>query len=261
MNSSVPAAHIPARAHAPIVTLLGLLIASSWAWLLYQDWAMRHMDVVEMAMPSAAAWNSVDLLLVFGMWTIMMAAMMLPSALPMIFAFAAVTRRRGENPNALPRTGLFVFAYLLVWTAFSAAATLAQWMLHSAALISPMMVASSPLLGAALLIAAGIYQLTPFKRVCLARCQSPLDFLLTEWRDGNTGAFVMGARHGAWCTGCCWLLMTVLFVVGVMNLWWVAAITLFVLLEKLIVRAQWLRYASGALLIAWGAWLAFAAPA
>jgi len=261
VNSSIPAAHIPAREHAPIVTLLGLLIASSWAWLLYQDWAMRHMDVVDMAMPGTAAWNSVDLLLVFGMWAIMMAAMMLPSTLPMILAFAVVTRRRSEHSNALARTGLFMFAYLLVWTGFSAAATLAQWRLHSAALISPMMVATSPLLGAALLIAAGIYQLTPFKHACLARCQSPLDFLLIEWRDGNTGALMMGVRHGAWCTGCCWLLMMVLFVVGVMNIWWVAAITLFILLEKLIVRAEWLRYASGALLMAWGAWLAFAALA
>ena len=260
MNSSRPA-DIPARERAPILFLSALLLASSWAWLLYQDWAMRHMDIVDMAMPGAAAWNSVDLLLVFFMWAIMMAAMMLPSALPMILAFAAITRRRRGRPNALARTALFVFAYLLVWTGFSAVATLAQWWLHGAALISPMMVATSPLLGAVLLTAAGIYQLTAFKHACLVRCQSPLDFLLTEWRDGNTGALIMGVRHGAWCTGCCWLLMTVLFVVGVMNLWWVATITLFVLIEKLITRAVWLRYASGALLIAWGAWLARAALA
>jgi predicted metal-binding membrane protein len=261
VNSANSAAQFPARERAPVPALLALLIVAGWAWLLYQDWAMHHMDVVDMAMPGTATWNGTDLLLVFVMWAIMMAAMMLPTALPMILAFAAVTRRRSEHANALARTGLFVFAYLLVWTGFSAAATLAQWGLHSAALISPMMIATSPLLGAVLLIATGIYQLTPFKRACLAHCQSPLDFLLTEWRDGGDGALMMGVKHGAWCTGCCWLLMTVLFVVGVMNLWWIAAITLFVLLEKLLARAEWLRYASSALLIAWGTWLALAAPA
>jgi predicted metal-binding membrane protein len=126
----------------------------------------------------------------------------------------------------------FGAGYLLVWTLFSAGAALTQWGLHSLAMLSPAMTTSSARLGGAILIAAGVYQLTPFKRACLLHCRSPLGFLMGHWRDGTAGAIRMGIAHGTYCLGCCWALMCVLFVVGVMNLLWVAAISAFVLLEK-----------------------------
>ena len=128
---------------------------------------------------------------------------------------------------------MFGLGYVTVWVGFSACAALAQWGLHQRALLSPAMAASSPYLAGAILIAAGAYQLTPWKGACLTHCRSPLGFLMTNWRDGRLGALQMGVRHGAYCLGCCWALMCVLFVVGVMSLLWVAALTGFVLLEKI----------------------------
>ena len=152
--------------------------------------------------------------------------------------------------------GLFLFGYLLVWTGFSMAATLIQWGMHSAMLISPAMVGTSRLLGGAVLVAAGAYQLTPAKHACLSHCRSPLGFLLNEWRDGAWGALAMGLRHGLYCTGCCWLLMAVLFVVGVMNLLWIALLAAFVLLEKAVPQGRWISHGTGLALIACGAWMA-----
>jgi predicted metal-binding membrane protein len=162
------------------------------------------------------------------MWTVMMIGMMGPSAAPVLLLFAAGRRGQTRTLSVL----LFAFGYLAVWTGFSAVAAFAQWMLQRAAWLSPSMSAASPYLGAAILIAAGIYQLTPFKAACLTHCRSPLGFLMTNWRDGSLGAFVMGGRHGGYCLGCCWALMGVLFAVGVMNLAWVGVLTAFVLVEK-----------------------------
>src|SRR6266481_1019082 len=188
-------------AGAAAIALLG------WAYLFYQGWAMRHMDIVAMAMPSPSAWGPMDLLLVFAMWAVMMVAMMVPSATPMLLAFATITRSRSAQGRAFVPLWVFLAGYLVLWTAFSLAATLAQWGLHSLALISPMTVGTSPWLGSLLLIAAGIYQWTPLKQACLRHCQTPLQFLLTCWQDGTAGAFLMGLRHGTYCLGCCWLLM------------------------------------------------------
>jgi predicted metal-binding membrane protein len=148
-----------------------------------------------------------------------------------ILLFAAVHRRRDARrvPQAVL---LFGSGYLAIWAGFSACAALAQWALHEAAMLSPAMKTSSPYLGGAVLLGAGIYQLTPFKGACLAHCRSPLGFMMTKWREGPLGAFRMGLQHGAYCVGCCWALMCVLFVVGVMNLAWVGALAVFVLLEK-----------------------------
>ena len=137
----------------------------------------------------------------------------------------------------------------------------AQWGLHSLALISPMMVGTSPLLGSLLLIAAGVYQWTPLKQACLTHCRSPLQFLLTCWQDGSAGAFLMGLRHGAYCLGCCWLLMAVLFAVGVMNLAWIAALSVFVLVEKIIPRGFWVAKVAGLFLMGLGGWMAFSGGA
>jgi predicted metal-binding membrane protein len=169
----------------------------------------------------------------FLMWAEMMIAMMLPSAAPMVLTFTLVNRRRQAQELPYVSTVVFVLGYLAVWTGFSAIAAVAQWALHSAALLSPLMTSRSSLLAGALLVAAGLFQCTPLKHACLKHCRSPLSFLLNDWREGPAGALIMGLRHGFYCTGCCGLLMGLLFVAGVMNLWWVGLITLFVLIEKI----------------------------
>jgi predicted metal-binding membrane protein len=171
---------------------------------------------------------------------------------------AAAGTRRVES--AFPY-GVFLAGYVASWTGFSIAATLAQWELHRLAVISPMMVGTSPLLGGLILFVAGIYQWTPFKYACLRHCRAPLQFLLTCWRDGAVGAFFMGLLHGAYCLGCCWLLMTILFAVGVMNLVWIAALSVFVLLEKIIPRGFWVAKAAGLVLMGWGGWMALSGGA
>ena len=237
-------------AGAAAIALIG------WAYLFYEGWAMQHMDLVAMAMPSTGAWSLMDLLLVFAMWAVMMVAMMVPSATPMLLTFSTITRSRRAKGKAFVPVWVFLGGYLVLWTAFSLAATLAQWGLHSQALISPMMVSTSPLLGSVILIAAGIYQWTPFKQACLRHCRTPLQFLLTCWQDGTAGAFLMGLRHGAYCLGCCWLLMAVLFAVGVMNLAWIAGLSVFVLLEKIIPRGLWVAKVAGLVLMGFGGWMA-----
>jgi predicted metal-binding membrane protein len=149
-------------------------------------------------------------------------------------------------------TAVFLAGYLTVWTAYSAAATLLQGALLEAALVSPMMVSTSPALGGGLLLAAGAFQWTPLKRACLNHCRSPLSVIMTQWREGTKGAFVMGLRHGSYCAGCCWILMALLFVAGVMNLLWVAAIAVFVLVEKAAPQGVWIGRAAGAAMFAAG---------
>ena len=177
-------------------------------------------------------WTAADVWLTFAMWAVMMIGMMTGTAAPVLLLFAGARAGRGERGVPLAVL-LFGLGYLTVWVGFSAGAALAQWRLHEAAMLSPAMAASSPRLAGAILIAAGAYQLTPFKGACLTQCRSPLGFLLGNWRHGTTGALRMGIRHGAHCLGCCWALMCVLFVVGVMNLAWVAALSAFVLVEKI----------------------------
>jgi predicted metal-binding membrane protein len=177
--------------------------------------------------------------------------MMLPSAAPLILLILGVYRRRDDRHTRL-NSVLFVSAYLLAWTLFSLAAASGQIALHRAALLSAAMVAKSGMLTAAILILAGVYQLLPMKNACLAHCRSPLSFLTEHWREGPAGALRMGLLHGLFCVGCCWALMALLFVAGVMNLLWVAAIAVFVLLEKLWRQGLLVGRIAGVLLIAWG---------
>jgi predicted metal-binding membrane protein len=165
------------------------------------------------------------------MWAVMMVGMMTASAIPAVIVMAKSRAARGERGVSLI-TLTFAAGYLLVWVGFSAGAAVAQWVLHEQALLSPMMVASSRWLGGGVLIAAGIYQWTTFKQSCLLHCRSPFDFLITRWRSGWSGALEMGVHHGAYCVGCCWALMAILFTVGVMNLFWVAVLAGLVLVEK-----------------------------
>jgi predicted metal-binding membrane protein len=225
-----------------------------WLYIVRLGREMAAMADMGMAMPQMTPWALADFLLTFLMWAVMMVAMMVPSASPMILIFATINRKRLSAETPLIRTGLFLLGYLLVWAGFSVLATLGQWGLHAAALLTPAM-AVTPWLGGILLVAAGIYQFTPIKDVCLSRCQSPFGFILTQWREGAAGALVMGVRHGAFCVGCCWVLMALLFVAGVMNLLWVAAIAAFVLLEKIAPLGKVVSRLAGALLILWGTWL------
>jgi predicted metal-binding membrane protein len=186
------------------------------------------------AMTGMQPWTATEFGLRLAMWAVMMVAMMVPTAAPMTLMYAAVARKAAAQHNPLAPTFVFVAGYIAMWTIFSFVATIAQYALDRAALLSPMMVSRSAIFGAVLLIAAGIYQLTPLKNACLRNCRAPAHFLSSHWRTGNLGAFRMGLRLGAYCVGCCWILMGLLFVGGVMNLLWIAAIAIFVLLEKTI---------------------------
>lgn len=242
--------------------LLGVALIA-WAYILYLAASMQSMRAdmpastspemdMQMMMPNTLAWSTADFVFTFLMWAVMMIAMMIPSAAPMVLLFAQAFRQRHVHQNPFQATSAFLGSYLLVWTAFSLVATMVQLGLHSAVLLSPTMVSTSPFLGGFLLVAAGIYQFTPLKNACLSRCRTPLGFLLNEWREGVRGAFVMGARHGSYCVGCCWLLMALLFVAGVMNLLWVAAVALYILMEKTFPAGQWLSRGLGVLIIGWG---------
>ncbi|MCG6951188.1 MAG: DUF2182 domain-containing protein [Betaproteobacteria bacterium] len=233
---------------------LAVLTLLAWGYTIYLGQAM-DMSGGDMAMPQMQAWSPGMFVFMFVMWAVMMVAMMLPSAAPMILTFAAVQRRRQAQGGAFVPTGVFIAGYLIVWSAFSLIATSAQYGLERAALVSPMMGKAAPWLGAVLLIAAGLFQFAPLKNVCLDKCRTPLGFIMTEWRDGTRGALIMGLRHGAFCAGCCWALMALLFVGGVMNLLWVAFLALFVLIEKVVPAGGWLGRAGGVLLIAWGVWI------
>jgi predicted metal-binding membrane protein len=228
----------------------------AWAYLVYLATTTQMANMgMDISMPSMQAWGVTDTSLTFVMWVVMMVAMMTPSAVPVILMYQTVRRRQHQETNLVSATWLFLLGYLLTWAGFSAAATLAQWGLHTTALLTPMMASASPLLGGGLLVAAGVYQFTPLKNACLSRCRTPMGFLLAEWRDGKLGPLVMGMRHGVYCVGCCWLLMELLFVGGVMNLVWVALIAAYVLVEKVTPSLRWLSRLSGIAAIAWGLWL------
>lgn len=237
---------------------IAVVLALSWAYVAAMDWGMVNMDVSEdwLLMPNMMDWSRMDLVLVFVMWAIMMVAMMLPSAAPMLMLFSKISYGRTSAGHALIATAALTAGYLAVWTVFSLVVTLIQWRLLEARLVSPMMTSASPAFSAVLLVTAGAYQFTSLKNACLSRCRSPWNTLLNHWHDGPAGAFVMGLRQGGYCVGCCWLLMALLFVFGVMNLLWIAALSFFVLLEKLLREPRWFAQGTGAMLLAWGALVA-----
>ena len=243
------------RDRALVLGGLAGLCVLAWLYLFYLGWMMGRMPTA-MAEPQLQGWTLAEAVLCFVMWAVMMVGMMVPSAAPMVMVFARTCRQRSRQGEPYVPTGLFVFGYLLVWTLFSLLATTAQWGLHVTAQLSPAMLKStSPLLGSAILVAAGVFQWTDLKQRCLRHCRSPLNFLLNEWRDGRQGAVIMGLRHGIFCLGCCWALMGLLFVTGVMNLLWVALISIFVLAEKVLPFARWVSGIAGGLLVGWGIWL------
>jgi predicted metal-binding membrane protein len=234
-----------------------LVTALAWTYLAYLDRqmsaAMAHDRMVAaMGMTMDMPWQAIDVQFTFAMWAVMMVGMMTASAAPVLLLFAAIHRGLAER-RAPGVVFAFGAGYLLVWIVFSAGAALAQWALHHAAMLSPAMATSSAQLGGTILIAAGAYQLTPVKSACLTHCRSPLGFLMAHWRAGTAGALRMGIAHGTYCLGCCWALMCLLFVVGVMNLVWVAAIAIFVLVEKTGPAGVFVARAAGVAMIAAGA--------
>lgn len=230
--------------------VLSTVVLLGWGYLAAMAWGMEHMEVSGrwLLMPRMVDWHAGDLALVFVMWAIMMAAMMLPSVMP-VFAVLRRIDRSTDTAYAWQRSTSFALGYLAVWSGFAAVATVLQWGLLEVRLVTPMMDSASVYLSAALLILAGLYQFSPLKHACLQRCRSPLSFLLNH---GDEGGFRLGLRMGIYCTGCCAMLMLLLFVLGVMNLWWILALTVLVILEKWLVGWAWFARTVGMGLLVWG---------
>ncbi|MGI9259678.1 MAG: DUF2182 domain-containing protein [Gammaproteobacteria bacterium] len=253
-----------------VIAALVLVTAISWVYLLAgAGMGMSALEMTRMSQQGAAGgmsesmdtmsmlspvvWTPEYAVLMFFMWWIMMVAMMLPSAAPMILLFATINRKQRESGHPHVATGVFAIGYLAVWAGFSTIAVTLQWMFQRADILSPMLVGNNAIFGGILLFAAGLYQLTPVKRACLRHCRSPIAYLSTQWRRGIRGALRMGAVHGTFCVGCCWFLMGLLFFGGVMNLYWIIGLAVFVLFEKTVPLGHWLEYASGIALVVWGA--------
>jgi predicted metal-binding membrane protein len=236
-----------------------LLVAGAcWAWIV----PMARDMYGDMTGPSAwtmtSSWSGAHLALLFAMWAAMMIGMMLPSAAPTLLVYGMVARRGDGAGDAPLRVHLFAGGYLVVWTAFSAVAALAQRAFTATDVLTPMMEARAPFASGAMLVAAGAYQLTPLKRACLSACQSPAAFLVKHWRAGRAGAFRIGLLHGWYCLGCCWALMLLLFAGGVMNLAVIAGLTTFLLLEKLMPPTFQGGRFSGVVLVAAGVYVTLA---
>ncbi len=256
------------RDRAVVIAALAVITVLAWAdlvWLADDMW-MGGMDMTGfrmipagqgLMMPEKAAWQAIEFAYLFAMWVVMMIGMMTPSVAPMILIYARVGRQAAAAGQPFATSAWFASGYLLAWTAFSLAATLAQWALDRAALLSPMMVSTSNVLGGILLIAAGLYQWTSVKDACLSYCQAPLTFIMRHggFRREAGAALLLGFRHGFYCIGCCWALMVLLFVGGVMNLLWIAALAILVLLEKALPFGRIVARLAGIAFIVGGAWL------
>ena len=237
------------RARATVVVGLVAFTAASWVYLAFVASAMGNMSSV-LAMPMTPAWSPTETALMALMWAVMMAAMMLPSAVPMVITYDSLDR--GSSGGRTGSTPLFVSGYIVMWALFAVSATALQWALHTVALVNGMGVVTQGWFAGVLLIGAGIVQFTPGKLSSLGACRTPMGFLMTSWREGSGGAFRMGLHHGRLCLGCCWSLMLLLFVLGVMNLAWVAVLAIFVLLEKVAPRGVAISRIGGAVLMLGG---------
>jgi predicted metal-binding membrane protein len=249
------------RDRAVVIAILVGVITLAWIYILLgAGTGMTAIDMVrgsEMpTMPDVmvpVAWTLGYAGLMFVMWWAMMAAMMLPSAAPVLLLFAQVNRHKRVGDRPYVPTAIFAGGYLVAWGGFSALAVGLQWELQRAGLLSAMMATTSYWLGGAILLAAGVWQLSPIKRICLRHCRSPMGFLVQSWRPGRLGAFRMGLEHGSYCLGCCWFLMWLLFFGGIMNLFWIAGLAVFILMEKTIPMGSWLGRIVGFGVAAWGA--------
>ncbi|HET7826569.1 MAG TPA: DUF2182 domain-containing protein [Anaeromyxobacter sp.] len=244
-----------------LVGALAIVVALSWAYL---AWMAGDMAVASgavpahcAAMPGMASSSAAYWAWLLVMWTVMAVAMMLPTTLPLVLLFGRFWDARHPSSGAGAATAQLVLGYLGAWFAFGAAAAVLEYGLEHAGVLTPVMgKLRSAAAGGAVLVGAGLFQLTPLKTACLARCRSPLMFLMTRWRAGRYGSFTMGIDHGLFCLGCCWALMLVMFVAGVMNLLWMASLTVLMTLEKIVPRGELLARATGVALAGAGAWLA-----
>jgi len=240
---------------AVVLGALATVTATAWAYLLLG--AGIEMETMDMGngkmMAMLPTWSAGYAALISVMWWVMMVAMMLPTAAPTVLLVTALAWDRNVNSNLVPAVALlFASGYLLVWCGFSLAATLLQWHLDTAGLLSERMAFGDAILASTVLIAAGVYQWTPLKDTCLRHCRSPTEFLVRHWQPGSLGAVGTGVRHGLFCLGCCWMLMALLFVGGLMSVTWIGAIALFVLLEKIMPWGAWMSRLSGVLLVVCG---------
>lgn len=252
------------RDRAIVSASLAALAALAWAYLLWlstkmgmaAEPAIPGMNMPGMLAPDYRPWTVGQAVFTFWMWAVMMIGMMTPSATPMVLLYAAVGRQATAQGKLFAATSWFLSGYLLVWIGFAVFAAAAQCALTQAALLDPAMASSSRFFGGIIMIAAGIYEWTPVKDACLAQCQSPLMFIQRNggFRRDPSGAVILGCRHGAYCVGCCWMLMSLLFVGGVMNVFWIAAISALVLVQKVLPAGRLLPRAAGLVLIALGAW-------
>jgi predicted metal-binding membrane protein len=265
------------RDRAVVLVALGVLAALAWAYVLWLAASMDRnpaamtdmsgmgmpgmnmsgMNMAETAGPDLQSWNLAEFGFMFGMWTVMMVGMMVPSASPMVLIYARVARQARARGKPFAATAWFAGGYLFAWTAFALVATTVQWALERALLLTPMMASASNVFGGALLVAAGLYQWTPLKYACLSQCQSPLIFIQRHggFRREPRASFRLGAEHGLYCIGCCWALMALLFVGGVMNVLWIAGIAILVLIEKIIPAGRWISWITGTALMGAGAWV------
>lgn len=261
------------RDYLVVTAALGIIVVLAWAYMLWlaNDMDMGGMDMTGFRMipagmgimlPATEPWRAVEFTCVFAMWVVMMVGMMGPSAAPMILMYARVGRSGKAEDRPFAATGWFAAGYVLAWTGFSLAATVVQWVIERAALLDSRMASASNVFGAIVLIAAGIYQLAPLKDVCLTQCQTPFQFLMRYggFRGDVRGCLLLGLRHGSYCVGCCWALMALLFVGGVMNVLWIAFLALVVLLEKLAPFGRWMARAVGIACVTAGVWMLIFSP-
>jgi predicted metal-binding membrane protein len=232
------------------------VIALSWLYLARMNMPRNGGGIICMATPGMAGAPLEQFTAAFLIWTVMMVAMMLPTAVPAIDVFGSFARKRMSAIGSTPATSLFVLGYVAVWTVYSVFAAAGQVALSRASLLAPALQSTSVVLSVALLLLAGTFQFTSFKDACLTQCRSPFPFFLAKWRDGDLAAFVLGMQHGSYCVGCCWALMGLMFVFGAMNLLWMGALSLFMLGEKIAPASWHLNRSAGVVLILWGIFLA-----
>lgn len=264
------------RDRAIVLSAIAVIAGVAWAYVV---WLAANMNMemrpiassatdmrIDMGMggmlaPAFRPWTKADFAFMFVMWSTMMAGMMLPSVTPMVLLYANAGRKTADHGSPLAATGWFVVGYLVVWVGFSIAATVAQWQLSRLALLTQTMASADDLFGGTVLVAAGLYQFSPLKYACLAHCQSPLGFLISRggFSASRWGSLKLGLDHGIVCVGCCWALMALLFVGGIMNLLWIAGLAIFVLIEKLVPSGRLASRVAGAAMTAAGLLLLYRA--
>jgi len=245
-----------------VIVGLALILVSglSWVYILFgagmgmDAFEMTRLSRMSMGMMNPPVWTSAYVVLMFFMWWIMMIAMMLPSATPVILLAAALNRRSAASPPPFGSTSLFAAGYLLAWGGFSVIAVTTQWWMQQYGWLNSMLVSQNQVVNGLLLLAAGLWQFSPWKYACLAHCKSPVEFLTKQRLETHPGALWMGLKHGGYCLGCCWFLMALLFVGGVMNLYWIIGLTLYIWIEKMLPGDRFISRLTGVLLTLWGLW-------